>query len=94
MFLVKSLTTYLSPSPPVDNVLHTALWKTKSPRRVNILFWVLMFGQLNVSTVLDNVLYMTLWKSKSPIRVNIHSGLGFDVWSIEFVYSFAAKIAN
>uniref|UniRef100_A0A9I9E4H4 Reverse transcriptase zinc-binding domain-containing protein n=1 Tax=Cucumis melo TaxID=3656 RepID=A0A9I9E4H4_CUCME len=55
-FLVKSLTTHLSPSSPLDNVLHMALWKTNSPRRANVLVWVLLFGHLNMSSVLQQKL--------------------------------------
>lgn len=29
LFLVKSVTTHISPSSPLDNVLYTALWEIK-----------------------------------------------------------------
>lgn len=55
-FLVKSLSIQLSPSLPLDKLLFKALWKTKSPRRVNILLWVTVFGQLNYSSILQRKL--------------------------------------
>lgn len=39
-FTVKSLTHHLSPSSPLYRSLYKAIWKSDSPRRVNILFWI------------------------------------------------------
>ena len=36
-FFVKSLFTHLSPSSPMEKACYKALWKTSSPRRINIL---------------------------------------------------------
>ena len=44
-FSVKSLSKHLSPSSPLEKVYFKALWKTSSPRRINVLVglwqWVL-----------------------------------------------------
>lgn len=39
-FSVKSLANHLSPSSTIDKRLFKARWKTKSPRRVDILVWI------------------------------------------------------
>lgn len=55
-FLVKSLVTHLQPASPFEGRLQQALWKTKSPKRVNITSWIMLFGQLNCSSVLQKKL--------------------------------------
>lgn len=52
-FLVKRLTAHLSPSSPLNKSLYKALWKTKSPRRVNVVQWIMIFGLLNCSYVMQ-----------------------------------------
>ncbi|TYK01564.1 hypothetical protein E5676_scaffold451G001410 [Cucumis melo var. makuwa] len=47
-FTVKSITHHLSPSFPLDKPLFKAIWKSGSPRRVNILFWIMKKGKYSV----------------------------------------------
>lgn len=53
---VKSLVIHLSPASPLEVKLLHALWKTKSPKRVNITSWIMLFGLLNCSSVLQKKL--------------------------------------
>lgn len=50
LFTVKSLTNHPS---PFSRSTRVAIRKTKSPRRVNILIWIMPIGSLNVSSVLQ-----------------------------------------
>ena len=52
VFWVKSLVSHLKISSPLEKRLEKAIWKTKSPRRVNIFIWILLFGALNCSEIL------------------------------------------
>lgn len=47
-FSVKSLVNHLSLASFIDNSLQISLWKSKSPRRVNISTWIMLFGSLNL----------------------------------------------
>ena len=55
-FTIKSLTHHLSPPSPLDKSLYKAIWKSSSPRRVNILIWILMVGNLDVSSAIQHEL--------------------------------------
>ena len=37
----------------MDKRLFSAIWKTGSPRRINILIWIMVFGSLNSSEILQ-----------------------------------------
>lgn len=52
VFSVKSF-RHLASSSPLDSKLHKNLWKTKCPRRINIIIWVMIFGSLNCSQTLQ-----------------------------------------
>ncbi|XP_038903695.1 uncharacterized protein LOC120090219 [Benincasa hispida] len=52
-YTVKSLKNHLTPFSPLEKPIFSTIWKTKSPRRVNILIWIMLFGQLNVAEVLQ-----------------------------------------
>lgn len=56
VFLVKSLVKHLSLTSPVDHVLEKGLWYTKSPRRINIMVWLMIFVSLNCVAVLQKKL--------------------------------------
>ena len=38
---------------PIGDLLEKALWKSKSPRRVNISVWIMIFGNLNCALVMQ-----------------------------------------
>ncbi|TYK09922.1 uncharacterized protein E5676_scaffold16G00380 [Cucumis melo var. makuwa] len=46
----------LIPLLPLGKPLYKAIWKYGSPRRVNILFWIVVVGNLNASTVMQHKL--------------------------------------
>lgn len=48
-FTVKSLVNHLSTSP-IDITLQRSLWKTKSPKRVNMSVWIMLHGSLNCAS--------------------------------------------
>ena len=52
-FSVKSLSTHLKSASPMDKRLFSAIWKSGSPRRINILIWIMVFGSLNNSEILQ-----------------------------------------
>lgn len=56
IFLFKSLSNHLSTISPLDTQLGKALWKSSSPRRVNILVWNMLVGHLNGSLVMQQKL--------------------------------------
>lgn len=47
---------FLSSQASIDKLLLKALWKSKSPSRVNILLWIMVYGTLNCSTILQRKL--------------------------------------
>lgn len=53
-FKVKSLTKCLNYSTPMDRILFSAIWKSRSrsPKKVNIITWILRNGRLHFSEVL------------------------------------------
>lgn len=53
---INSLTTHLSVASPIDVKLVKGLWKSKCPRRVNILIWTMLFGSLNCPTTIQRKL--------------------------------------
>lgn len=53
VFSVKSLSCHLVSSFPLDNKVYSTLWKSKSPKRVNILMWIMIHGSLNCLEVLQ-----------------------------------------
>lgn len=55
-FSVKSLVNHLSFSSLLDKQVERALWKSKSPRRVNITVWIMIFGLLNCGSVMQKKL--------------------------------------
>lgn len=55
-FSVDSLSKHLAVFFPMDKVVFKALWKSKSPRQVNILTWIMNFGTLNCSSTLQRKL--------------------------------------
>ena len=55
-FSVKSLTKFLNASSPLDKHIHQAHWKSKSPKRINILVWIMLFGTLNCAATLQQEL--------------------------------------
>lgn len=55
-FSVNSLSAHLSPSSPMEKACYKALWKTSSPRRINILAWIMMIGFLNCSKIMQRQL--------------------------------------
>ena len=55
-FSVKSLSTHLSPSSPLEKACYKALWKSSSPRRINILVWIMAFRLLNSSMIMQRKL--------------------------------------
>lgn len=55
---------HLSPSSPLDKGTFKALWKSSSPRRVNILIWIMAFGLLNCSLIMQR---NTLNKCLEPL---------------------------
>ena len=52
-FSVKSLVKHLSKSHPIGKLLKDSIWKSKSPRRVNIIIWIMLEGLLNYASVLQ-----------------------------------------
>ena len=52
LFSVNSLVKHLSKASPMDKKLEESLWKSKSPRRVNIIIWIMIAGRLNCASVL------------------------------------------
>ena len=55
-FLVKSLVKHLSTSSPLESSLYKRLWKSNSPRRINISIWIMLCGNLNCASVLQRKL--------------------------------------
>ena len=55
-FSVKSLSKHLSPSSPLEKDYFKALRKTNSPRRINILVWIMAVGSLNCSKTIQRKL--------------------------------------
>lgn len=53
---MKSLTQYLASSLPMEKETFNALWKSKSPKIVNILLWIMLNSSLNSSKVLQRKL--------------------------------------
>lgn len=51
-FIVKSLVNHLKSSYPIERIGKGYL-KTKSPRRVKITIWIMIFGHLNCSEILQ-----------------------------------------
>lgn len=52
-FLVKCLSAHLTSSSPLEKRMFKALCKSSSPRRVNILIWIMLFGLLNYSSIMQ-----------------------------------------
>lgn len=53
IYSVKSLTRKLALGSQLNQDLFWALWKSKSPKRVNILIWIMLNGYLNSSDILQ-----------------------------------------
>lgn len=56
IFSVKSLTQNLASSSPLEKELFSAIWKSKSPKRINILLWIMINGSFNTSEILQKKL--------------------------------------
>lgn len=54
--MVKSLSKHSAASEVTDKAVYKGLWKSNSPKRVNILIWVMVFRTLNCSSVLQRKL--------------------------------------
>lgn len=52
-FTVRSLSRHMASSPSIEKFLFQALWKSKSPKRINILIWIMIFGNLNTTNILQ-----------------------------------------
>ena len=52
-FSVKSLSSHLKTAYPMNKRLFSAIWKSGSPRRTNILIWIMIFESLNSSEILQ-----------------------------------------
>ena len=52
-FSVKSLVKHLSTSSTLESSLYKRLWKSNSPKRINISIWIMLFGNLNCASVLQ-----------------------------------------
>ena len=52
-YSVKLLAKYLNSSIPIDKELYQGIWKSKSPKRVDVLIWILLHGSLNCSATLQ-----------------------------------------
>lgn len=55
-FSVKSLVKHLSKTSPIGKLLEDSLWKSKSPRRVNITVWIKLEGLLNCASMVQSKL--------------------------------------
>lgn len=51
-----SLSHQLASSTPIYSDLFSAIWKSKSPKRINILIWIILNGSLNTFEVLQRKL--------------------------------------
>ena len=51
-FSVKFLSANLETASPIDKRLFSAIWKSGSPWRINILIWIMVFGSLNSTKIL------------------------------------------
>ncbi|TYK21876.1 hypothetical protein E5676_scaffold494G00090 [Cucumis melo var. makuwa] len=60
-FSDKSLSTHLKTASPMDKRLFSAILQSGSPRRINILIWIMVFRFVNSSEILQK---------KSPINVS------------------------
>ena len=56
LFSVKSLSKHLSPTSPLEKDYFKAPWKTSSPRRINVLVWIMAVGSLNCSETMQRKL--------------------------------------
>lgn len=52
-YTVKSLSVHFYIASPMDKGIFKALWKSSSPRGINILVWIMAFGLLNCSEILQ-----------------------------------------
>lgn len=52
-FTMKPLSNRLNFSSSMDELFYAALWKSKSPRKINILIWIMLNGSLNTSEILQ-----------------------------------------
>lgn len=66
-FSVKSLVDHLSFSSPLDKQVERALCKSKSPRRVNITVWIMIFGLFCGSVMQRNLPAHILSPSACPL---------------------------
>lgn len=55
-FTVKSLSQFLTALHSLEKNIYQATWKSKSPKRVNVRIWVMLFGSLNCSVTLQSKL--------------------------------------
>lgn len=53
IFSARSLSRYLENGHKLPKKLLTALWKTGGPKKINVLSWILLFGNLNTSDILQ-----------------------------------------
>lgn len=55
-FTVKSSTRHLASSSHIDNEVYRTLCKFESPKKTNILLWIMVYGSLNSAEVLQRKL--------------------------------------
>lgn len=53
---VNPLSNHLNCSPSTYKLIYAALWKSKSPRKINIPIWIMINGSLNTSQILQKKL--------------------------------------
>lgn len=53
---MESKRSFLTALHPLEKNIYWAIWKSKSPKRANVLIWVMLFGSLNCSVTLQSKL--------------------------------------
>lgn len=53
---MNSLVKHLSKASPIGKLLEDSLWKSKSPRMVSIIVWIMLEGLLNCASVVQSKL--------------------------------------